>query len=139
MAKEIIATPPGVFDAATKGWKYSNAVKAGNTVYLAGQVALDAVFPYARDSLSYPDFTEQGLHPHKVREVLLWASEDINYRSDITKTFHLKLAALRCHKSQVGHIPSKQLEEWLRQRHKLMAEGENFQLAEAFHRVEILR
>lgn len=41
MAKEIIATPPGVFDAATKGWKYSNAVKAGNTVYLAGQVALD--------------------------------------------------------------------------------------------------
>lgn len=106
---------------------------------ITGQVALDAVFPYARDSLSYPDFREQGLHPHKVKEVLLWASEDINYRSDITKTFHLKLTALRCHKSQVGHIPSKQLEEWLRQRHKLMAEGENFQLAEAFHRVEILR
>jgi LmbE family N-acetylglucosaminyl deacetylase len=104
---------------------------------ITGQVTLDAVFPYARDHLSYPDLMKRDLNPHKVREILLWASEDVNYRSDITKTFHLKLAALRCHKSQVGHIPPQQLEEWLMQRHKTMAEGEGFQLAEAFHRVEI--
>ena len=41
MAKEIIKTPPGVFDSATKGWKYANAIKANNTIYVAGQVALD--------------------------------------------------------------------------------------------------
>jgi hypothetical protein len=29
------------------------------------------------------------------------------------------------------------LEGWLRQRAKEMAEGENFELAEAFHRVEV--
>lgn len=105
---------------------------------ITGQVTLDAVFPYARDHLSYPDLMEQGLRPHKVREVLLWASEDVNYRSDITNTFHLKLAALRCHKSQVGHIPPQELEQRLRQRHMEMAEGVDFQLAEAFHRAEIL-
>jgi len=105
---------------------------------ITGQVTLDAVFPYARDHLSYPDLIKEGLHPHKVREILLWASEDVNYRSDITETFHLKLAALRCHKSQVGHIPTQELEERLRQRQKIMAEGEGFQLAEAFHRVEIV-
>jgi LmbE family N-acetylglucosaminyl deacetylase len=82
---------------------------------------------------------KEGLHPHKVREVMLWASEDVNYRTDITDTFHLKLAALRCHESQVGHIPSPQLDEWLRERQREMAEGEAFQLAEAFHRVEITR
>jgi LmbE family N-acetylglucosaminyl deacetylase len=49
----------------------------------------------------------------------------------------MKLAALRCHKSQVGHIPPEELEKRLRQRHKKMAEGEGSQLAEAFHRVEI--
>jgi len=106
---------------------------------ITGQVTLDAVFPYARDHLSYPDLIKEGLYPYKVREILLWASEDVNYRSDITKTFHLKLTALRCHKSQVGHIPPQELEERLRQRQKIMAEGEDFQLAEAFHRVEILR
>lgn len=106
---------------------------------ITGQVALDAIFPYARDPLSYPDLMKEGLQPHKVREIVLWASEDVNYRSDITNTFHLKLAALRCHESQVGHIPPGELEEWLRDRHKKMAEGEDFQLAEAFHRVEMPR
>ena len=104
---------------------------------ITGQVVLDAVFPYARDRLSYPDLLEENIQPHRVREVLLWASEDVNYRSDITSTFDLKLAALRCHKSQVERFPPKGLEEWLRQRNREMAENENFQLAEAFHRVEI--
>ena len=105
---------------------------------ITGQVTLDAIFPYARDRLSYPDLLDEGLQPHAVREVLLWASEDLNYRSDITDTFDTKLAALRCHKSQVGQNPSRELEKWLRQRHQMMAEGEDFELAEAFHRVEIL-
>jgi LmbE family N-acetylglucosaminyl deacetylase len=104
---------------------------------ITGQVALDAVFPYARDVLSYPDLIEEGLNPHKVKEILFWGSEDINYRSDITKTFPMKLAALRCHKSQVGHISPEELEKRLRQRHKKMAEREGSQLTEAFHRVEI--
>ena len=104
---------------------------------VTGQVTLDAIFPYARDPLSYPDLMREDLHPHKVREILLWGSENVNYKSDITGTFHLKLAALRCHQSQVGYIPPKELEEWLKQRHRTLAEGEEFQLAEAFHRVEI--
>jgi len=105
---------------------------------ITGQVTLDAVFPYARDHFSYPDLVEEGLLPHKVKEVLLWASEDSNYRSDITATFDLKVAALRCHKSQVGQIPYLELEQRLRQWHEMMAEGEDFELAESFHRIEIL-
>ena len=105
---------------------------------IVGQVTLDAIFPYARDHLAYPDLMEEGIQPHKVREVLLWAApEDINYRSDITGTFDVKLAALRCHKSQVGKNQITDLENWLRQRAKKMAEGEDFELAEVFHRVEI--
>ena len=105
---------------------------------IVGQVTLDAIFPYARDHLAYPDLLEEGLQPHKVREVLLWAApEDINYRSDITNTYDIKVAALRCHKSQVGDNPSPERKKWLRQWAKKMAEGEDFELAEAFHRVEI--
>jgi len=102
---------------------------------ITGQVTLDAVFPYARDYLTYPDLLKEGLQPHKVREVLLWGTEEPNYRSDITDTFDTKMAALRCHKSQLGDFPD--LEQRLRQWAKEMAKGENFELAEAFHRVEI--
>jgi LmbE family N-acetylglucosaminyl deacetylase len=105
---------------------------------ITGQVTLDAVFPYARDHLAYPDLLAEGLKPHKVREVLLWSlSGDINYRSDITDTFDVKLAALRCHKSQVGGNRISERKERLRQRAREMAKGEDFELAEAFHRVEI--
>jgi LmbE family N-acetylglucosaminyl deacetylase len=106
---------------------------------ITGQVTLDAVFPFARDHLSYPELMREGLQPHKVKEVLLWGSENINYRSDITATFQAKLAALQCHKSQVGHLPPGELEQRLRQRHRSMAEGEDFQLAEGFHRAETPR
>ncbi len=106
---------------------------------IASRVTLDAVFPYARDFLAYPDLLEQGLQPHKVKEVLLWGSEDQNYRSNITDTFNIKIAALRCHKSQVGSNPSTGLEERMRERLKMMAEEEDYELAEAFHRVEIWR
>jgi len=106
---------------------------------IASRVTLDAVFPYARDFLSYPDLLEEGLQPHKVKEVLLWGSEDSNYRSNITDTFDIKIAALRCHKSQIGDNPSTGLKERLRGRHKMLAQGEDYELAEAFHRVEIWR
>ncbi|MFC1918673.1 PIG-L deacetylase family protein [Chloroflexota bacterium] len=104
---------------------------------ITSQVTLDAIFPYARDLLAYPDLLEQGIQPHKVKEVLLWGSEEPNYRSDITDTFDIKIAALRCHKSQVGHRPYAELEERLRQRYKMLAEGEVYELAEAFYRLEI--
>jgi LmbE family N-acetylglucosaminyl deacetylase len=105
---------------------------------IAGQVVIDAVFPYARDHLAYPDLLEEGLQPHKVKEMLFWASENINFRSDITTTFDLKLAALRCHDSQVKSMRFSDLEDWLRKRCKDLAEGEDFELAEAFHREEII-
>ena len=104
---------------------------------IAGQVVLDAVFPYARDHLAYPDLLEEGLQPHKVEEVLLWASEDPNCRYDITDTFDTKIAALRCHKSQVEDNLPPDWEDRLRQWFRSMAEGEDFELAEAFHRAEV--
>ncbi len=104
---------------------------------ITGQVVLDAAFPYARDHLSYPDLLEEGLEPHKVKEILLWASEDPDYYSDITATFETKLEALRCHESQVGghHFPA--IEQWLRQRAENCAKEKEYALAEEFHRVEI--
>jgi len=104
---------------------------------VAGQVVLDAVFPFARDHLAYPELLEEGFEPHKVKEILFWAADDINHRVDITDTFQIKLAALRCHDTQVKALPFPDLETWLKDRCRSLAEGEPFELAEAYHRVEI--
>jgi len=104
---------------------------------ITGQVVLDAIFPFARDHLAYPSLLEEGLAPHRVKEILFWAAEDINYRVDITETFDLKLAALRCHASQVKEMPMPDLDSWLRDRCRSMAKGEHYELAEGYHRVEI--
>ncbi len=103
---------------------------------ITGQVVLDAVFPYARDRLAYPDLLKAGLQPHKVREVLLWGSEQPDYFSDITETYDLKIAALRCHHSQIGMHPPE-WEKRLRQRYEMAGKEKGYNLAEAFHRVEI--
>ena len=104
---------------------------------ITGQVVMDAVYPYARDYLAYPDLFEQGYKPHKVKEVLCWGTDDPNYWSDITDTFETKIAALSCHKSQVGGRDSHQLYEGLKTRAQESAKGQNFELAEAFHHVDI--
>jgi LmbE family N-acetylglucosaminyl deacetylase len=105
---------------------------------ITGQVVMDAVYPFARDHLAYPDLFEQGYKPHKVKEVLTWGSDEPNYWSDITETFDTKIAALGCHKSQVGGRDAHQLYEGLKSRAADSAKGQKFKLAEAFHRVEIL-
>ena len=104
---------------------------------ITGQVTLDAVFPYARDLLAYPDLIEEGMMPHKVKKILFFGTEDVNLRININETFHLKLAALRCHKSQIIQLGIPDLEKWLWQRCKKLAEGEHFEVAEAFHQVEV--
>ncbi len=104
---------------------------------IIGQVAMDAVFPYARDHLAYPDLLEEGFEPHKVEEILFWAAEDINFRSDISTTYDRKIAALRCHKSQMKAFTASDPFGWLKKRCRDMAQGESYELAEGFHRVEL--
>jgi LmbE family N-acetylglucosaminyl deacetylase len=102
---------------------------------ITGQVAADAVYPYARDHLSYPELLEEGLEPHKVREMWFWGTDDPNLRMDVTDTFNTKMTALSCHKSQfdVSAEMKARLRDWAR----MGAKGEKFELAEAFHRVEM--
>lgn len=105
---------------------------------ITGQVVADAVFPFSRDHLAYADLLEEGYEPHKVMEMWFWGTEDVNHRVDITDTFEQKLQALGCHKSQVGDVPPEmrdRLKEWAR----INAGKEPFDLAEAFHRVELRR
>ena len=103
-----------------------------------GRVTLDAIFPYARDYLAYPEHAEEGLEPHKVREVLIWGSEEPDTFLDITDTFDIKRDALYKHASQVGE-PTEERERRSRERFGEFGKKIGTELAEAFKRVEIFR
>lgn len=104
---------------------------------IVGQVVMDAVFPFARDHMAYPDLLEKGLEPHKVAQILFFGAEDINYYSDILSTFDQKLEALTCHESQIRELGNGDLRTWLQNRCRLLAKDSEYELAEAFHRVEL--
>jgi LmbE family N-acetylglucosaminyl deacetylase len=106
---------------------------------MTGRVALDAVFPYARDHLAYPQHLAEGLEPHKVREVYLWGSDNPDTYIDVTATFERKLQALYCHRSQVGSPEDTERARWWRQRYEEAGKKIGVPLAESFKRVQLLR
>lgn len=67
----------------------------------AGLATVDAVFPYARDRLTFPDLEKEGLTPHKVRELYLINFDHFNEVVDISDTLNKKIAALNAHASQI--------------------------------------
>ncbi len=68
---------------------------------IAGLVTADAVFPYARDHLHYPEHIEQGLVGHGVEELFFWGSESPDTFIDIGDVVDLKIRSLMAHTSQV--------------------------------------
>ena len=66
----------------------------------AGQAVLDAVFPLARDRLTFPEHAAEGLLPHKVATVLLVDFDRATYYEDVSDTFMYKEAAIEAHPSQ---------------------------------------
>jgi len=78
-----------------------------------GSAALDAVYPDARNPFAFPELlADEGLKPWTVREVWLPGGPTPGHYVDITATFPRKVAALRAHESQTGHMEG--LEEFLR-------------------------
>jgi len=104
---------------------------------IAGIATLDAIFPYARDRLSYPEQIAEGLTPHRVREVYFWGSEEPDTFIDVEETFSLKLTALNCHVSQVGQH-AEILQRRIEERASKTGQSQDVPLAEAFRRIEII-
>ena len=104
--------------------------------FVTGRVALDAVFPYARDYLAYPDLIDEGLEPHKTLEVYLWGTDDPDTFIDIDDHFEDKINALYCHASQMS---SSKADGTVRIRNRFSAYGPkvNAEVAEAFKRLEL--
>jgi len=81
----------------------------------AGEAAVCAAYPDARNPFAHPELLDEGLEPHAVAEIWLMAAPEANRVVDVTDTFDRKIAALLCHRSQVGEGEGLEarLRQWL--------------------------
>ena len=100
----------------------------------AGEAAISAVYPDARNPFAHLELAAEGLEAWTVPEVWVMTTGDRADRYvDVTGTFERKLAALRAHVSQTAHMDD--LEGMLRGWLGLNAKAAGFEagrLAEAF-------
>ncbi len=104
----------------------------------AGEAALCAVYPDARNPFTHLELAAEGLDAWAVAETwVMAAGEGANTYVDVTGQFDRKVAALRRHVSQTGHMDDLEgmLRGWLGRNASLggLAEG---RLAESFRVVD---
>ena len=102
-----------------------------------GQVAVDAVFPTARDPLNFRQHLDDGLAAWKVAELYLWSTNEANQLVDIGATIERKVAALAHHASQFRHFDD--VARWVRRRSEELGERAGYRAAEGFRRVTLAR
>jgi LmbE family N-acetylglucosaminyl deacetylase len=103
----------------------------------AGEAAVCAVYPDARNPFAFPELIEEGLEPHTVPQLWVMATERADRVVDVTEVFDRKLAALRAHRSQVGdgdHLEGL-LTPWMSGTARAAGLPEG-RLAEAFHAID---
>ena len=99
-----------------------------------GRIVLDCVYPLARDHLAFPELLPDD-EPHTVREVYVVQWEQPNLLIDITDTMDLKLAAIRCHASQVTDPAA--MEHRMRQRAATLGNTIGYAYAEGFDHIVV--
>ena len=98
-----------------------------------GEATTCAIYPDARNPFAFPELLRDGLEPWVVREVWYTGGPNPDHVVDITTTYPAKLAALKRHVSQTGHVD---IDIVMRERLGLLARNGGLpegRLAEAFN------
>ena len=114
IAKEIRRHKPDILICMSPVRNLEGTGYIGHPDHMAsGEAALSAVFPAARDRMTFPELLKQGLEPHKVREVLISGSPNPDKWIDVSDHMDLAVEALKQHASQVGDRDSANwMTEW---------------------------
>ena len=103
---------------------------------IGGQVALDAVFPCARDHLHFEElWRDEGLEPHKTGTVLFWGAELPDTFVDISSSIDIKLNALRAHESQTNGRSHQEIEDFVKGCARDAAGDSGQQYSESFRKL----
>jgi LmbE family N-acetylglucosaminyl deacetylase len=135
IAASIRRYKPDVIIVQNPNRDFTLAVFAQHPDHLAaGEAALAAIYPTARDRMTFPELLEQGLEPHAAKEVWIVGTAAPDYFVDISETMEVKLDALRAHRSQ---IDPERVGEFVPDRARQLGEPHGYEYAEGFKRLRI--
>jgi len=105
----------------------------------AGLVTTDAVYPFARDHLHFPEqIRRDSLEPHKVRELWYWGMDEPNVIVDVTGSIDRQIAALVRHQSQMPGFnvpPGETIGERVKRHAAQLATDYGFEYGAVFRRL----
>jgi len=102
----------------------------------AGEAAMAAVFPTARDHLTFPELLKEGYEPHKVSEVWIVGAPDPDLWVDVSDHMETSIKALLKHSSQMSRS-DEEIKEMMHSGRRERAEGKGMLYAETFKRIII--
>ena len=117
-------------------WKPAYSLGRHHPDHLAaGEATIAAIYPACQNPWDFPELLDEGLAPHKVRELYVMGAPEVNHAVDISATIELKLAALAAHVSQLGPRMAE-IEPRIRQWAAENGKQYDMAFAEMFHRAE---
>jgi LmbE family N-acetylglucosaminyl deacetylase len=105
----------------------------------AGEATLQAIFPTARDHMTFPDLLEDGFEPHKVAEVWIMGHPNPDHWMDVTNHMDTSIKALMEHKSQMDGRDETWARERMQEWRRGHAVGKGMEYAEAFKKIGFRR
>lgn len=113
-------------------------IEASHPDHIAvGEAALAAVFPDAANARALPALLEEGLQPHRVKEVWIPGYERTDHYVDATGFMDRKIAAIRCHHSQVGGTDPRESLAWVYGWMKGVGGAAGYTYAENYKRIPL--
>ena len=136
LAREIRRHRPDVVITENPDRGVNDHVYAGHPDHLAaGEATLSAVFPMARDRLTFPELLDEGLEPHKVKEIwIAGGGEGSDMFVDVADHMATAIKALKAHRSQVSE---KAADKYFPQGRAETAKKVGWEYAEAFRRIKM--
>ena len=103
ISREIRRHRPDVLIAPCPIRSFDHGDYIGHPDHIAvGEATLSAVYPAARDRLTFPELLDEGFEPHKVTQLLVMdRGDDANTVIDVSETIETAIEALKQHRSQV--------------------------------------
>ncbi len=105
---------------------------------MVGITVMDAIYPYARDHLHFPEQIAKGLGTHKVKHLLFWGADSPNTVVDVSTVIDVQLDALSRHRSQIpGLERGSPVEARMKDRRRQNAQDMPFEYGELFRRISV--
>ncbi|HCP24808.1 MAG: PIG-L family deacetylase [SAR202 cluster bacterium] len=135
IAREIRRYKPDVVICGTASRQLHSNYLGHPDHFASGEAAMAAVFPTARDRLTFPELLDEGLEPHNVREVWVAGGGDGSDQFvDVAEYMDTAVKALKAHVSQVDQ---ENAGEWFRQGRIRTGEKVGMAYAEGFKRIRL--